>query len=175
MNFIGTQQNIFDYESARTRVRQALVFNLLKIQKVNRFFNNITKNQVSTEIETDPGEMRVFPYINVMLGEETYRNSDNNYSLCMHEKTIQVDFDCYLFNAKDAAIEREHILSDIENLFSSRPMFGIPDEKGKNTALSLTFVSSTSWGLERQKPNCGITLVTQVKYNNAYGNSKLTA
>ena len=151
----------------RTTIRDG-VKTLLKRIIINNdsgmgyLYQNTLTNNNFADPPASVENMREFPFINIFFGDENCANSDMGAALqtggnrqLWHNK-FELLLDCYL-HSEDQGVAQDRILADLQAVFGN-------DYTIDNTVFSCAYVSSTPFGIEVQRPNCGISVSFNVWY-----------
>ena len=147
-------------QSARRRIRDALVYQLGNITKAGGYNNDIVEIHTMTpSLE----QMKMFPSIVVVSGDERSLPLDGQGSTF---KVIQKDWTILIhaflkatYNPTDA---QDDVIQDIEQMVGEH--FGLEHQDGKCTCFLAQILNSRPFGLKVNKPNCGVTFTLNVKY-----------
>lgn len=152
-------------DSARTAIRQAL--------------QNIVNNEITTSNEYNfnyktgtmmksPEEMEQLPYVNIDYGREECANKEIGNQLVtggnrqLLHNSFTVIFDIFLNNHDDPILTQEKALADFKKYFGNN--YYVPNDGGTRTVFNCIYSASEMWGLNVDRPNCGITIEFMLWY-----------
>ena len=106
-----------------------------------------------------------FPACNVSMEEEVCANGANvqlDQNQALLHNGFRLRMDCFLNDDNDPALAQDKILHDVQKYFGIN--YYIPDSTGAATAFNCYYESSDPFGIDKVKPNCGITIYYKVWY-----------
>ena len=109
--------------------------------------------------------MREYPSCNLFIEGETCNNSSNvqleqNQSLLHNSFILRIDV--FVNDKEDPQLARDRILADVQRYLGINKH--IPDSAGAQTCFTCYYDSSDPWGIDKEKPNTGITIRYKVWY-----------
>lgn len=138
-------------KTVRTKIREAIIYNLNEIKKSNDYENNV--GDVFSEARP-LDDMRNFPAIMVNFGPHKCLNAEDGTTT----QGFILDYECtvtltiFIKNAQNTEEHRESIVGDIQKLFmNSVANRSIPDKDGNATAREMMFIDDESFGFEGTK------------------------
>lgn len=147
--------------SVRTDLRAAVKYGLETITAVNGY-NNTIRRVYDPPVPFDT--MREYPSINIIWGRER-RLTDAEFGLGNNPKLtlrLDVQFDCVLHSVNNMQLDQDEILWDIQKYFGEN--YYVPKESGGYGAFNCIYSESTPFGIDSNKPNCGINIVMELYY-----------
>lgn len=150
----------FDYansDSAKTRLRKALVYNFSKITQAEGYKNDIGDIYTSY---VDRGRIANWPAVAIVPGVERVLNEDMSDDL-LH-KELDISGMVYLRESEDADLAREEMLADIETMIGLN--FTLQDESGDETCLVCWMTGSEPFGMVANEPQIGFVFGIRIRY-----------
>ncbi len=162
--------------SIKTNIRNAITTRLKLIIAGNdngygyTYNNTIRDNNINDRAKS-PEQMREFPSINMGWGDELAANADVGKALqtggnrqLLHNST-DFAFTCYLKDM-DQSLAQENLLADIQAVMQ--------DYTINDTVFNSVYYSSSPFGLDMDKPNCGIVIIFRIWYRIYQTNPNVT-
>lgn len=125
------------------------------------YTNTIGANNIGDPPKS-PEQMGELPFINLHFGDESCANANTGAALQtggnrqLWHNSFDLEMDVFM-SAEDVALAQENMLADVLAAFGN-------DYTIAGTVFSCAYKSSVNFGLETNRPNCGITIVFTVWY-----------
>lgn len=146
-------------ESARTKLREAIKWNVQQITAANGYRSTVWQVY---DPPKNIAQISEFPSCNLYWGRE----SNENDGIVGNNQLLDIRFSFLLSfvlsDINDQALEQDKILADVQQRFGK--YFYIPGSDGNRTAFNSIFRYSEPWSHESQKPRCGIDIEIDVWY-----------
>lgn len=150
-------------KSVRTRIREAIVYQLKQITRNNGYLNTIGK--VFTEYP-NKSDITEYPAVIIDFGTEKILNED--ISDDAWHKDLPVLLIVHLKAQENTSLARETILQDLERHFWKREDDGsygvLRGADGEATCMVAILDSNARFGMMPNLPDVGITLAFSVRY-----------
>lgn len=161
----------FDYansESAKTRLRKALVYNFSKITEEEGYRNNI--GDIYTAY-VDRGRIANWPAVCIIPGVERVLNEDMSEDL-LH-KEIDISGMAYIRETDDPDLAREELLADIETMIGRN--FTLQDEAGDESCLVCWMTGCEPFGMVANEPQIGFVFGIKIRYRQLINDASVLA
>jgi len=153
--------------SARENIREGVQTLLQRIilnndSGMGYLFQHTLKKNNFSDPPTSIENMREFPFVNIFFGDEVCKNSDIGSALQtggnrqLWHNSFDLVMDVYIKN-QNVGVAQDRILADLQAVFGN-------DYTINNTVFACAYKSGTPFGLEIQKPNCGISITFTIWY-----------
>lgn len=147
-------------DSALTNIRNAIKFGLTKIDGTGDYNLDIKEvGDPPKDIENMSGKL---PFVNLDFGPEDNLNklAGEHFQVGANEALLSNRFiftlDWFMKSANDTRILQEQALADSQRYFGNN--YYVPDSGGTRTVFNCLYDGSEPFGLERNQPNCGISV-----------------
>jgi len=146
--------------SARSRIREALVYNIKRIKKAAGYNNDISEiftNRPSLD------QMKLFPSVYISLENEKIELFERQTSTFKTiQKNMRVVLFIMLYDAVDMAVAQDKIIQDVEGVIGNH--FGLPHPDGECTCFTSQVTDIVPFGDKATKPKGGVIITLNVRY-----------
>jgi len=146
-------------DTVRTKLREAIKWNLQQIATSGGYRSTIYKVYDPPRAISALGE---FPSANVSWGREERTNEHINGNNELLDIRFEVQVDVFISESDDPALAQDKMIADIQQRFGQN--WYIQGSDGERTAFNCLFAASEPFGIEGQKPNCGVSVMIEVWY-----------
>ena len=147
-------------DSARTRIRKALIHQLKSIRTSAGYNYDIVEVR---DITPSLQDLKIYPSIVVVMGDErTLDSTSRGSTFDRVQKGLTVLIHAFLSDGMSQTSAQDRIIQDVERMIGEH--HGLEHEDGQCTCSLAQVVQSRPFGLSVNKPNCGVTITLSIRY-----------